>query len=315
MTTKDILVIGELNVDLIMDGMAAIPKIGTEIIADQMTLTLGSSSAIMAANIAALGVFTSFCGKLGDDYFGDFILQSLKDKHVDTSGIIKSTSDQTGVTVVMNFGQERANVTFCGAMEHLNIDDIPWSNVREFRHLHLSNLFIQKGLKDSIVELFKKAKSCGVTTSFDSQWDPADKWEFDYRSALPYIDIFMPNEAELLAITGSTSIEQGLTTIKPYTNTIALKVGERGSIGISGDERVEVGAFKTKQFVDAIGAGDSFNAGFICNYLKGASLTDCLKYGNLVGALSTTAAGGTGAFADKATIKEKIEGLLKNGSK
>ena len=315
MAPKDILVVGELNVDLIMSGIPSVPKIGTEVIASEMTLTLGSSSAIMASNVAALGAGTSFCGKLGDDFFGDHILRWLQGSGVDTTWITRSPGHKTGATVVMNYDQDRANVTFCGAMEALGIDDIPWDNLHEFRHLHLSNFFIQPKLKNDIVAIFKKAKSCGVTTSLDLQWDPAGKWEFDYQACLPYVDVFLPNEAELLALTRSSDITHGLEHIMPYANTIALKLGEKGSVGISEGERVEAAAYKTGVFADAVGAGDSFNAGFIHSYLKGASLSDCLKYGNLAGALSTTAAGGTEAFADKDTLEERMQAILKNGSK
>lgn len=315
MAAKDILVVGELNVDLIMSGMLSVPEIGKEILASDMALTLGSSSAIMASNIAALGVSTSFCGKLGSDYFGDYILGKFQGRGVDTTWITRSPDHKTGATVVMNYDQDRANVTFCGAMEALGLDDIPWGNLHEFRHLHLSNFFIQKKLRSDIVELFKKAKSCGVTTSLDLQWDPAGTWEFDYQACLPYVDIFLPNEAELLALTSSRNIEEALKQIMPHANIIALKLGEKGSVCISGDQRTEVPAFQTAQFVDAIGAGDSFNAGFIHHYLNGATLADCLKYGNLAGALNTTAAGGTGAFADKATLEARMQAMLKNGSK
>src|SRR5690606_31091075 len=117
MPTKELLVIGELNVDLILNQIEGFPKIGTEILANKMNLTLGSSSAIMAANASAIGVGTSFCGLIGSDDFGSFILKSLQTKGVGTEFIQKTTELQSGITVVMNYGQDRANVTYCGAME------------------------------------------------------------------------------------------------------------------------------------------------------------------------------------------------------
>lgn len=315
MNSKEVLVVGELNVDLILNGMNSLPQIGAEIIAEQLTMAMGSSSAIMAANLAALGTSVAFCGKLGDDQFADFILSELNSKGIDTSCVQRIPGYKTGATVVLSYGQERANITYCGAMELLTMNDIPWEALQKYNHLHLSNFFVQKGLKNNVVELFRKAKSLGVTTSLDLQWDPANEWAFDYKACLAYVDIFMPNEAELLALTGRNSIDDALGVIRPYAHTVALKRGKKGSIGISEDERIELSAFQTEKFIDAIGAGDSFNAGFIFQYLKGASLEECLRYGNAIGALSTTAPGGTGAFKDKGAISDLVKVLLHGNSK
>ena len=80
MKKKDVLVIGELNVDLLLSSVKGFPIIGQEIVADEMTFTLGSSSAIFAANLASLGVDTSFSGIIGKDIFGQFILEELRKK-------------------------------------------------------------------------------------------------------------------------------------------------------------------------------------------------------------------------------------------
>ena len=81
---KDVLVIGELNVDILLNKMQGLPVIGKEILADEMAFTLGSSSAIFAANLASLGIVTSFCGMVGKDIFGKFILSELTSRNVDT---------------------------------------------------------------------------------------------------------------------------------------------------------------------------------------------------------------------------------------
>ena len=67
----DVLVIGELNVDIILHNIDNFPEVGKEVLAQQMTLTLGSSSAIFASNISSLGASVAFLGKIGNDEFGD----------------------------------------------------------------------------------------------------------------------------------------------------------------------------------------------------------------------------------------------------
>lgn len=307
MPTKELLVIGELNVDLILNGIQGFPKIGTEILAQKMNLTLGSSSAIMAANASAIGIDTYFCGLIGTDDFGTFILNSLASKGVKTVYIQKTTEHQTGITVVMSYDQDRANVTYCGAMEALTYQKIPWDELTGFKHLHLSNFFIQKGIREDIVKIFEKAKSLGLTTSLDLQWDPENLWDFDFKNCLPLVDIFMPNEAELLALTKKDTLDQALETIATCSNTTVVKLGDKGSLAVADGKRIAAPAFTNKNPVDTIGAGDSFNSGFIKKYLDGRPLEQCLQYGNLMGALSTTAPGGTAAFACKESIKKTLK--------
>ncbi|KAA6438395.1 carbohydrate kinase family protein [Dyadobacter flavalbus] len=307
MANPRLLVVGELNVDLLLNQIQTFPQLGKEIIADEMDLCLGSSSAIMAANSAAMGADTTFCGVVGQDYFGDFILRELERKSVSCRHIKRLQDQKTGCTLILNYGQDRANVTYPGAMNALTISDVPFDEPVGYQHLHVSSLFLQKGIQNDIEQLFIKARSAGMTTSLDMQWDPAEQWAFDYARCLPYVDVFMPNESELMALTRTDSISDAIEKIRPYLNTLALKMGKKGSIGISSTQQITMPAFEVTHFVDAIGAGDSFNAGFIQKYMAGAALEDCLREGNLMGALNTTAAGGTGAFCNLDKINENIK--------
>ncbi|MEL4307488.1 carbohydrate kinase family protein [Joostella sp. CR20] len=310
MPHKELIVVGELNVDLILNNIEGFPEIGTEIIANNMNLSLGSSSAIMAANASAMGIKTSFCGVIGNDSYGDFITTELQNKNVATDFLIKNNNLPSGITIVMNYDQDRANVTYCGAMETLTYDSIPWKEISEFKHFHLSNFFIQKGIRRDIVKIFKKAKECGLTTSLDLQWDPENKWNFDYKECLQYVDVFMPNEQELLALTGKKNLDEATEHIETYTNILVVKMGEKGSFAIQNNEKITATAFHNPAYVDSIGAGDSFNSGFIKKFIEKAPLAECLRVGNLMGALNTTAAGGTTAFTDQNTIKEKIKSIF-----
>jgi len=300
----EVLVVGELNVDIILNGMDSMPSMGTEILADEMTVTLGSSSAILASNISTLGVKTAFLGKVGQDDFGKLVLDTLAGKKVDTGFIFRSADKKTGATIVLNYDNDRAMVTYPGAMEDLTVEDIMMAHLETAGHLHVSSVFLQPGIKKNIVSLFEKAKKAGMTTSLDVQWDPEEKWDIDFAGLLPLVDVFLPNETELLAITGETTIDRAIKQIAPFANTIALKMGAKGSLGVHGKERWEQPPFLNEQVVDAIGAGDSFNAGFISAFIRGGSLQECLRKGNICGAVNTTTAGGTGAFVSLKSVRE-----------
>jgi len=306
----DVLVVGELNVDLILDKIEKFPEVGKEVIAKNMTLTLGSSSAIFASNISSLGAKTAFLGKIGNDKFGEIVLESLQKSKVNTLLIKIDQQLGTGATIVLNVGEDRANTTYPGAMDFLTVDDIDDSDLKKARHLHFSSYFLQPGMWGRLGDLFKRAKLLGLTTSFDMQWDPNEMWDLDIEGVLPYVDVFLPNEKELMFLTKKDNLFAAIDWIKKYTNILVVKRGNEGSMVHYQDQLTDLPPFLNTQVVDAIGAGDSFNAGFIYKFINGCSIADCQKFGNLTGAVSTTEAGGTAAFSDyerfRKTAKERF---------
>lgn len=307
METKDkpdVIVIGELNVDIILNRIGQFPEIGKEILAESMNLTLGSSSAIFASNLSTLGTSVAFIGKIGNDGFASVVLDSLNSKDIDTSHIIQSDTLNTGATIVLNYDQDRAMVTYPGAMEDLKLEDIDFSFLATARHLHFSSIFLQPGIRESLPSMFAKAKSLGLTTSLDPQWDPSEKWEVNLGELLPTLDIFMPNRTEFQLLTGADSLEEGIEKIRRIAPdiTLIIKDGANGAYAWKSGKFIHQPASLNTEIVDCIGAGDSFNAGLIHAFINRLPLEKCLESGALTGAVSTTRAGGTGAF-------ESIEGV------
>jgi len=308
----DVLVIGELNVDLILNQIASFPSVGKEILTKKMDLTLGSSSAIFACNLSVLNTKVTFLGRVGEDMFGEYVIKALQKKGVDTSFIIKDIEHKTGATVVLNYGNDRAMVTHPGAMENLSIKDITMEKLNSARHLHLSSPFLQPKIKSDIVEIFRMAKEAGLTTSLDTQWDPEEKWDLDLQKLLPHVDVFLPNEQEIQKLTKTKSVENAIEMLRTFTkNPIIVKKGENGSTLFSDGRIINGETYLNDNVIDAIGAGDSFDAGCIYKYVHGYSLEDCQKFGNLMGALNTTGIGGTGAFYSFKEIEKKIQSITK----
>ncbi len=292
----DVIVVGELNVDIILNKIEGFPAIGKEILAGAMDVTLGSSSAIFASNLSSLDVAVAFIGKVGRDNFARVVTDSLSRKKVDTSHILTSESLSTGATIVLNYEQDRANITYPGAMNELCLEDIDFHLLSKARHMHLSSCFLQPGIRKDLTNLFRKAKELGLTTSLDTQWDPEEKWDLPLPYLLPYVDIFLPNATELQLLTRSNTIEEGLGKLTPFARTIVVKNGSEGALAWDGKEIVLQPAFLNDPVVDSIGAGDSFNAGFVKEFIAGKPLKKCLEMAALMGAINTTRAGGTGAF-------------------
>lgn len=302
----DIIALGELNVDLILNQIESEPEIGKEKFAKQMTLTLGSSTAIFAANAAALGAKVAFCGMIGNDSFGDLVETSLQKKGVDTRFLIRQDQYATGATICMSYDEDRANLTYQGAMDYMTLGDINPRVFTETKHIHISSIFMQSGVKRDLMKILRLCKENGVTTSLDTQWDPVEKWDLDYERVLPMLTVFMPNETELKYLTHTDTLEAAVEKIRPFVNAAVIKCGSRGSLLMrKGQPDRMQAALLNKHVVDCIGAGDSFNSGFITRLAAGDPLDKCQQYGNMTGAVNTTAAGGTTAFTSREDV-EKI---------
>ena len=305
----DVLVVGELNIDLILNGLQQFPEIGKEILAEKMIYTLGSSSAIFSSNLSTLGASVDYCGCIGDDDFGKKIIYDLNQKNINTTDIIRSKT-ATGITVVLNAEQNRAMVTYPGAMNELSEQHVTDALLANAKHMHVSSVFIQPALKPGLTKLFKRAKQHGLTTSLDPQWDSYEEWECDWKNLLPFVDVFLPNVEEIKNIAKQASANEAANAIKAYSNIIVVKNSVEGAAIFFKDYVIEQQAFINKDFTDAIGAGDSFNAGFISRFIKGKSLKECAEYGAVCGAINTTQNGGTAAFesidAVKRTALEKF---------
>ncbi len=304
MKTFDIIALGELNVDLILNQIEGEPEVGKEKFAKQMTLTLGSSTAIFAANAAAIGAKVAFCGMIGDDSFGDLVETSLQKKGVDTRFLIRQNKYATGATICMSYDEDRANLTYQGAMDYMSLDDIDPEVFKQAKHIHISSIFMQSGVKRDLKKILELCKQNGVTTSLDSQWDPTEQWDINLEEILPLVTVFMPNETELKFLTRSENLDEALEKIRPWVNAAVIKCGSKGSILMrKGQPDRKQAALLNKNVVDCIGAGDSFNSGFITRLAAGDDLARCQEYGNMTGAVNTTAAGGTTAF----TSREDVE--------
>ena len=142
-------------------------------------------------------------------------------------------------------------------------------------------------------------KERGLTTSLDTNDDPEDRWEGGLRETLRYVDVFLPNAREARKIAGCEDLAAAITRLAEIVPLVVIKLGEEGALARRGSDQVTSPCVPI-EFVDPVGAGDSFDAGFLHQYVRGADLPTCLAWGNRAGAYSTTSPGGTEAFRDRA---------------
>jgi len=293
----DVTIAGELNLDLILYGLPAELPPERELLAENMALTLGSSSAIVAHNLASLGCRVGFQSLIGEDPLGKIALDRLAGSGVDVSRVRESKVVGTGLSVILQRELWRNILTYSGTIAKLRFEDLDLNYLSDARHCHLSSYYLQSGLRQGVPELFRRLKAHGLTISMDTNDDPNDHFDGDLPQVLRYVDIFLPNRREACKIAGSDSLETALKKLSEIVPVVVVKLGEEGAIGIRQNERIESAAMKVDT-VDPVGAGDSFDAGFLFAYLKGQGLKECLVAGNAAGALCTTRPGGTEAFRD-----------------
>lgn len=299
------LVVGELNVDGVFVGVRSFPRPGHEVLADDFSLELGSSSAICAAGLAKLGNEVSFIAKVGPDLMGRFCLDQLKRLGIDASAVIVDPALKTGVTVAIS-AADRALLTYCGAISELLAADVPLELLRRCGHVHVSSYFLQRALQPGLAELFGAARGLGLTTSLDPGYDPAERWSVDLVRLLTNVDVFLPNEVELASLTGTDNVESGLRSIDNGHTLTVVKLGTRGCAVLQPDGLFTVPAVSVAP-VDTTGAGDSFNAGFLHARLHGLPLKDCLRSGVICGGLSTQAPGGISGQPDWRAVEARLE--------
>ena len=310
MPTFDVSVIGELNLDLILTGLPAELILEHEHLAQDLSITLGSSSAIFAHNLSSLGNKVGFNSCIGSDPFGEICLKRLAESGVDLSRVKRMQNKTTGLSVILPQRKQRYILTYPGTMYEMSDKDLDLGYVFSAKHLHVSSYFLQKGLRASLIDIFRRAKDAGLTTSLDTNDDPENRWSTEIQLLLKYTDILLPNEREACKLARTEKVEQAADVLSQKVPTLVIKRGSQGAMVRVGKESF-VAFPPVVDVADHVGAGDSFDAGFVHKFIRGAKIEECLKFANVVGSLSVTRPGGTEAFRD---VRYREEFLRKHSS-
>ena len=299
------LAVGEANLDLILSGLSRVPEFGTEALASAMSLHLGGATANFAIFASRLGLRTAFVTRLGEDHFGDLLLQKLRAYDLPLEFVQRDEQLATGLTVSLSGEQDRAFVTYTGTIDSVQATDVADDLLADCQHLHVSSFFLQRKLGQGLAELFARARSAGLTISLDPGYDPSEHWNGTLSDILPLADVFLPNEVEVKRIAQTAEAETGARQLAQAVNLMVVKLGPQGCLAVCGDEVVHAPGYSVP-VADTTCCGDGFNASFLQAWLRGLPLAECLARGNAAGALIAT---DPGSAADSLSEKA-ITGLM-----
>lgn len=305
----DVVCLGILVADCVGKPIESMPERGKLALVDSMELHIGGCASNTGTALAKIGVDAAIIGKVGNDGFGDFMVNELSKHGADCSGIVRDEVTHTSATMVMVDSKgERTFIHYIGANATLTEQDVDWNVVENGKILHVAGTFLMPAFDGQpTANVLKKAKELGVITSLDTCWDSRGNWMKLLEPCLPYVDYAVPSIEEARMCTGKQDPSDVADVfMSKGVKTVALKMGDQGCYIKNKDIELRIPIYKVDA-IDAVGAGDAFAAGFLAGIVNGWDLLRTGKFANAVGAFCVTALGATTGIKDQETIEAFID--------
>jgi len=312
------LVIGDLNIDLILNRIEGFPKIDHEIIAEDYDVVIGGSGGIFTAVLSMLGIKTAIISTIGNDMFGKSLTSKLKENNASVSRLIINEKEKTGITIYLSYDSGKSQTSSVKLIKNLKFNDFTLKDLSSIEHVHFSSYYVMDSLRESYVEIIKKIKSQSkeITFSMDTNDDPSNEWKRKIYKIFDHIDILFLNKREALNISREQNIKKAISRLSRYVEKVVIKAGKEGYFAkIDGkDYRGFCQNKKNKNFLDSTGAGDNFDAAFIFGFLNNIETSKTLRFADYCAEKSVEYSGGVGNIKKFKIIKgHPIYNSLKKG--
>lgn len=297
----DVIVLGNYCLDFIFHDLGDLPVLGQEIVAGRFAMIPGAAYNTAVA-LRRLGLSVGWAGDFGDDDFSRLTVQRAKEEGLDTSLFVDHKRPMRRITVALSYPHERAFVAYYDPLPSVPAA-LKALGLAKARAVFIEGLY-RGPLLDVGLSLIRgkrmKLIMDGNTSEEVTLRDPA------VRKAIRSADVFLPNAREACQLAGTSDLDAALQALAGLCGCVVVKEGPNGARASQEGRIVHVPAIPVEP-ADTTGAGDCFNAGFIKAWLDGLPLKDCLRWGNIVGGLSTLSPGGTG----RVTTVEDVERWLR----
>lgn len=311
---KKIACVGILVADVIVEPVSEYPAPGALMHVNSISLHNGGNAMTAAINLSKMGVESRIVGKVGEDFFGEFLKTKLAAAGVDTRALASDSSAQTSASVALiSAGGERSFLHVVGANATFCYDDIDFSVIDECDAVFVTGTYLlNKFDGEDTVKFLKKCQEMGKTTFLDVCYDASGRWGEVLFPAMPYMDFFMPSIDEAVMIAGETDPDKIADVFFAHgVKNVVIKLGGKGAyIRLAGEDKGTVyPCVKGIKAVDTTGAGDSFSSGFLAAFARDMEPHACMKIANAAGGLSVTQKGAT----TWAKSFDEVENLAKTG--
>jgi sugar/nucleoside kinase (ribokinase family) len=293
----DLIVVGDYYLDLIFSGLPQFPELGKEIVGSGFDMLPGGAYNSAVA-MHRLGLKVGWAADFGDDDFSRFAAEHARTEGLDDALFVYHKRPLRRITVSASYPDDRAFITYCdpkpGIPAALKALATSSARVLYLPGLYHGSLF-NAGLMIVRAKRMKLIMD-GNSAADETLADPG------VRQAIQSVDVFLPNAREARRFTGRDDLEEAMTVLGNLCPLVVVKDGANGAYARLDRQVTHAPAIPIAP-LDTTGAGDCFNAGFITAWLEGRPIEDCLRWGNIVGGLSTMARGGTGRVVTRQDVE------------
>jgi sugar/nucleoside kinase (ribokinase family) len=295
----EVVAIGNIVNDFSIGTIEEFPALGQMFAVDRIVPVLGGTAAIMASGLGKMGIKVKLLGKIGEDIFGDFVLERLNACGVDTTGIKRINDAQTPITLGFVNREGKRRMLHCFGTDAVTTeDDFELSRYSADSIFYVGGIDVMLKMRGNpLSRVLKRAKNRGFTTVLDTVFDPFEEWFPVIEPSIPYIDVFITSMKEAKHYAKTEDSKEMIRFFHSHSlDWIVLKKGEKGCL-VYENRRVYVLNCPDINTIDTIGAGDNFVAGYIAGMAKGYSPEDCARIGIAAGSLSTECIGGEASYS------------------
>ena len=281
--TGTIYVAGNIDVDLILGPLSQWPQAGTETVLPNSDMRVGGQAGNTGLALAALGANHRVIANMGDDPLGQWLRASFPQSAPHWTHSPAAATLTVGIT---HPDGERTFFTTTGHLagftaEHV-LEQLP-ERAADGDIVLVCGVFLSPLLVAGCSELLRTLKERGYAIALDTGW-PNQGWDAvraQVATWLPHIDHVLFNEVETTGLAGLEHLDDAAQWFRshlPSDASLIVKCGVEGAIAWHGEERVACPA-KEVEVIDTIGAGDTFNAGYLLGLTTGCNLIDCMRLG------------------------------------